>query len=88
MMIYISLVCPTPIILLDETLGELSTEETEKVPEGWLCRVLNTLIEWSERKNKIIILVGHGMISSIPNDKTIVKLCLKNTLEKTILSEF
>lgn len=65
--IYMVLTSSAPIILLDEILSELSTEETPDVPEGggWLKRVIKTLINWKGRENKIMILVGHGLIDLI-----------------------
>ena len=55
-----------PIILMDETLSELSTEETPDVPEGggWLMRTINTIIEY--KRDRIIVLVGHGLNNKIP----------------------
>ena len=65
--IYMVLTSSAPILLLDEILSELSTEETPDVPEGggWLKRVITTLINWKGRENKIMILVGHGLIDLI-----------------------
>ena len=65
--IYMVLTSSAPILLLDEILSELSTEETSDVPEGggWLKRVITTLINWKGRENKIMILVGHGLIDLI-----------------------
>ena len=65
--IYMVLTSSAPILLLDEILSELSTEETPEVPEGggWLKRVITTLINWKGRENKIMILVGHGLIDLI-----------------------
>ena len=67
MFIYMVLTSAAPILLLDEILSELSTEETPDVPEGggWLKRVIKTLINWKGRENKIMILVGHGLIDLI-----------------------
>lgn len=80
MFIYIVLTSNAPILLLDEILSELSTEDTADVPEGggWLSRVINTLISWHGRNNKIMILVGHGLIDLIPQKKNVLKLKLKN----------
>ena len=74
-------------LLLDEILSELSTEETPDVPEGggWLFRVINTLVDWKGRKNKIIVLVGHGLLDLIPKQKNLVKLKLSNENGKTVL---
>ena len=76
------------VLLLDETLSELSTEETPDVPEGggWLQRIINTLVEWPGRKDKIIVLVGHGLLDLIPKKHGVVKLKMTNSDNKTILN--
>jgi ABC-type cobalamin/Fe3+-siderophores transport system ATPase subunit len=86
--IYIVLTSNAPILLLDEILSELSTEETPDVPEGggWLSRVINTMINWNNRQNKIIILVGHGLLELIPQQKHVIKLRLENTKTKSMLT--
>lgn len=86
MIIYIALTSKAPIILLDETLSELSTEETSEVKEsgGWLSRVINTLISWKGRRNKIVLLVGHGLMKMI-NGRNIVKLGFLNNDNQTEL---
>jgi ABC-type lipoprotein export system ATPase subunit len=88
MSLYISLTSKSTVILLDEILSEMSSEETSDVPEGggWLCRVINTLVNWQGRYNKIIILVGHGILDLIPNKKRVIKLKLYNENNQTILS--
>ena len=87
MLIYLTLVSNCPILLLDEILSELSTEETFEVPEGggWLTRVINTIVYWKGRESKIIILVGHGLVELIPNEYTISKLKINEIDKKTIL---
>ena len=77
-----------PIMLLDEILSELSEENIPEVPEGggWLARVVNTIVNWTNRSNKIIVLVGHGLRGRIPtNDDTVVQLRLDNTETRTNL---
>jgi ABC-type cobalamin/Fe3+-siderophores transport system ATPase subunit len=88
MSLYISLTSKSTVILLDEILSEMSSEETSDIPEGggWLCRVINTLVDWQGRKNKIIVLVGHGVLDLIPNKKRVIKLKLYNEKNQTILS--
>jgi ABC-type cobalamin/Fe3+-siderophores transport system ATPase subunit len=88
MLLYILLTSKTPVLLLDEILSELSTEDIPEIPEGggWLYRVINTIIEWKKRKNKIIILVGHGLQNIIYSKKSVIQLSLENNAEKTILS--
>lgn len=87
MLIYLTLVSNCPILLLDEILSELSTEETPEVPEGggWLSRVINTIVHWKKRDSKIIILVGHGLINIIPNIYSISKLKINEIDGKTVL---
>jgi energy-coupling factor transporter ATP-binding protein EcfA2 len=84
--IYIVLTSNAQILLLDEILSELSTEETPDVPEGggWLQRVINTLNMWDGRSNKIMILVGHGLLNLIPPD--VIKLKLEEKNNKTFLT--
>ncbi len=79
MFIYIVLTSNASILLLDEILSELSTEETPDVPEGggWLSRVINTLAEYNNH-NKIIIMVGHGLLDLIPKKEHIINLKLEN----------
>lgn len=88
MLLYILLTSNSPILLLDEILSELSTEDIPEVPEGggWLTRVINTIIEWKNRQQKIIILVGHGLRTLITNNDSVVQLSIENTETKTILS--
>ena len=85
--IYIVLTSNAPILLLDEILSELSTEETPDVPEGggWLSRIINTMINWNGRRNKIMILIGHGLLNLIPHKKHVIKLKLENTKLKSML---
>jgi ABC-type cobalamin/Fe3+-siderophores transport system ATPase subunit len=86
-LIYIALTSHCPIVLLDEVLSELSTEETGEVPEGggWLTRVINTIINWEGRKNKIMLLVGHGLRELIPREKNVIVLKMSNTNNSTML---
>lgn len=88
MLIYIALTSDAPIILLDEVFSELSTEETSDIPEGggWLTRSIQTITMWKNRKKKIIIVVGHGLLELIPDNADIIKLQVKNTKNKTTLN--
>ncbi len=88
MFLYIILVSSAQILLLDEILSELSTEPTDEVPEGggWLTRVINTLVQWKGLEQKIIILVGHGIINLIPNNDNVAKLKLYNNENQTLLN--
>ena len=87
MLLYISLTSDAWIVLWDETLSELSVEETPDVPEGggWLNRIIRTLVTWPGRDSKIIILVGHGLLDLIPNAKKVIKLKMEHDGERTVL---
>ena len=37
-------------------------------------------------QHKFVILVGHRLKTLIPNNKTIVQLCIENTEAKSVLS--
>jgi ABC-type cobalamin/Fe3+-siderophores transport system ATPase subunit len=89
MLIYMLLTSSALVILLDEILSELSTEDAPEVPEGggWLTRVMNTLVEWPGRENKLIILVGHGLRELMPKSKSIIYLRLEQTNDGTVLSK-
>ncbi len=88
MLIYIALTSVgSQILLFDEILSELSTEETSEVKEGggWLNRVINTLLFWKKRNKKIILLVGHGLLNIIPCHKNVIKLRMHNSHNHTKL---
>jgi ABC-type cobalamin/Fe3+-siderophores transport system ATPase subunit len=59
MFTYLALISPARIILFDEVLSELSVDCHDKVA--------STIIEWKGRSNKIILLIGHGMIDFMTN---------------------
>ena len=88
-LIYMTLTSGCPILLLDEILSELSTEETPDVPEGggWLGRVIQTLVNWQGRQSKIVVLVGHGLLDLIPAHTSIKKLKIDTQDGKTVLFE-
>lgn len=88
MLIYIVLISDAPIILLDEIFSELSTEDTPDIPEGggWLTRAIQTISNWDGRHEKIMIVVGHGLLELIPNKHDIIKLRLENSGKNTVLS--
>lgn len=88
MLLYILMTSNSPILLLDEILSELSTEDIPEVSEGggWLTRVINTLVEWPNREQKIVILVGHGLRTIIPNVESVIQLSIENTESRTLLS--
>ena len=85
--IYITLTSSAQILLFDEILSELDTEETKEVPEGggWLTRVINTLVNWRGGKNKIIILVGHESYNIIPSK--VIKLKIENSESRTYIKQ-
>ncbi len=86
MFIYMVLTSNAPILLLDEILSELSTEETPDVPEGggWLSRVINTMVEWKNH-NKIIIMVGHGLLELMPKKSHVINLKMETINNNTVL---
>jgi ABC-type Mn2+/Zn2+ transport system ATPase subunit len=90
MLIYMLLTSPASVLLLDEILSELSTEDVSEVPEGggWLSRVVNTLVQWPGRENKLIILVGHGLRELMPKSESIIPLRIKQTNDGTVLSKY
>ena len=88
MLIYMLLTAPASVLLLDEILSELSTEDVPEIPEGggWLSRVVNTLVQWPGRKQKMVILVGHGLKDIIPKREDIVNLRIEQGVDRTKLS--
>ena len=85
--LYMILTSEAELLCLDEILAEICPEEVKQVPEGggFLKRVINTLVNWPNLNNKIIIMVGHGITSMIPNKKHVIKLEMKTTNNKTQL---
>lgn len=84
-MIFIALLSPASIVLLDETLDEISpfkNDETDH-PHGWLGQTINVLVNSYESKNKIIILVGHDLIKRMPDQ--VIMLNISQSTNKTTL---
>jgi len=88
MLIYMLLTAPAVVLLLDEILSELSTEDVPEVPEGggWLGRVISTLVQWPGRTEKFVILVGHGLRDIIPKKEDIVHLRIEQGIDRTNLT--
>jgi ABC-type cobalamin/Fe3+-siderophores transport system ATPase subunit len=86
LMIFLALISPASIVLLDETLAELSTNICHEVnhPSGWLGQIIDTLVYSKESSNKIIILVGHGLMKRMPDQ--VIMLNITQTAEKTSLN--
>ena len=59
MNLYLALTSNTTIVLLDEILSEIS------VVDGLRLRVINTILNWSNKSSKLIIIVGHGVFDNI-----------------------
>ena len=81
MNLYLALTSNTPIILLDEILSEISVIESDEHPHGLRSKVINTILKWKNKKNKLIIIVGHGVFDNYNGDD-VVKLKIvtdKNT---------
>jgi ABC-type cobalamin/Fe3+-siderophores transport system ATPase subunit len=85
-MIYMALISSAPIVLLDETLTELSSQSELGRDNGWLGVVLKTLISCEKSKNKIIFLIGHDLLHRIPSE--VIKLRMQQTEDKTSLDYF
>ena len=87
--IYMALTSLCKVLLLDEILSELSTEDTPDVPEGggWLSRVLNTIVEWQGLKSKIIILVGHGLLNLIQSKSYVHKIKIETENNNTVIKK-
>ena len=65
MLLYIALISKASVILADETFSELSVGEN-------LNNALDAVVEFSKINNKIIILVGHGLLDIIPKNTIIL----------------
>jgi len=85
-MIYMALISSAPIVLLDETLAELSSQPEIGRDDGWLGIVLKTLIECEKSKNKIIFLIGHDLLHRIPSQ--VIKFRMLQTEDRTSLHYF
>lgn len=77
LILYISLVCPAEVILLDESMSEINPEKQ--------IQVFEALADWPGRQRKVIIMVGHGITDKIPNHKTIKKLKMVQNSDNTQL---
>ena len=71
---------------LDEVLAELDVNEDET--EGALIDTLNALTEWPGRKEKVILLIGHGLKKCIQNSISVQKLGVVQNEDETKLVEF
>lgn len=77
MFIYQALVSPAPVILLDEALSALIADRIQKVASA--------LVNW-ERRDKIILLIGHGM-SNFMSKQNVINLALTHDENNTLLKE-
>jgi len=86
LMVFLALISPAPIVLLDETLAELSSQYIPELGhnDGWLGKIIDILVNSLESKNKIIIIVGHDLDHRMP--KEVIRLNLELFDEKTILN--
>ena len=82
MNLYLSLTSNTPIILLDEIFSEISVIPTDTAPDGIRSRVINTICNWSDKKYKLIIIVGHGVFDNY-SDPIITKFKLIKNIDNT-----
>jgi ABC-type Mn2+/Zn2+ transport system ATPase subunit len=76
--IYMALTSSAPIILLDEILSEISVIPSDDDPEGLRSRVINTIIGWPNRTNKLILIVGHGVFNDC-DEIDVIKLKIDNS---------
>jgi len=82
LLIYLALVSDSPIIWFDESLSEQSRGEN-----GFLEKVVNALLIYEERKNKIIIIVGHGLGELFSNRQNVVNLKIDHIDGNTVLTQ-
>lgn len=64
MNLYLALTSYAPIILLDEILSEISVIPSDEYPSGLRNKVISAIINWPNKKNKLIIIVGHGVFDN------------------------
>lgn len=64
MNLYLALTSAAPIILLDEILSEISVIPSDEHPQGIRSRVIETILNWPNKQNKLIIIVGHGVFDN------------------------
>jgi ABC-type cobalamin/Fe3+-siderophores transport system ATPase subunit len=83
--LYMALISKCQILLLDEVLAELDVNEDET--EGALIDTLKALTEWPGRKEKVILLIGHGLKKLIKNSESVQKLGIVQNEDETILVE-
>lgn len=84
MLLHMLLTAPTSVLLLDEILSELSTEDVSE-GGGWLSRAVNTIVQWPGRENKFIIIVGHGLRGLMPKDGNVTHLRIEQLSTCTTL---
>jgi len=87
MNLYLALTSNTSVILLDEILSEISVIPSDNHPEGLRTTVINTILSWSNKSNKLIIIVGHGIFDKYDKDD-VVKLKIDVTDTTTKLVSF
>jgi len=73
MNLYLALTSSAPVILLDEILSEISVIPSDLHTEGLRAKVINTILRWSGKINKLIIIVGHGVFDNY-TQSDVVKL--------------
>ena len=83
--LYLFLISKASILLLDETLSEISNNPSQEHPTGLQDKVIQTLVNWPELQNKIIIMICHGNIFEKYKADNVVVLQLDNISSKTKL---
>lgn len=85
MNIYMALVSNATVILLDEVLSEISVEKAPGDEYSFRTRVIDTVVKWPGRANKIILIVGHGVLNEYHSDQ-ISKLRIENSDRTRLIS--
>ena len=85
MNLYLALTSNTSVILLDEILSEISVIPSDNHPEGLRTTVINTILGWPNKKNKLIIIVGHGVFDKYDKDDVVkLKIDVNDTITKLV----
>ena len=86
MNIYLALTSNAPVVLLDEILSEISVIPSNEHPNGLRATVISAILDWSNRVNKLIIIVGHGVFDKYTNSDVIkLKINTDDSLATTLV---
>lgn len=85
MNLYLALTSNAPVILLDEILSEISVIPSDDHPNGLRNVVIDTILGWSNRSVKLIIIVGHGVFDSYTGSDVVkLKICTSDVTTKLV----